>query len=341
MTRVGPRVLLALAILAVGLDGPRLLAVPAECPGEDVVRPGRWLVESRRDGEPAARGRADVQRLDGGCIVVERLILHFEDGTSHHVVFVRGADPANGMRRMVQVGDHPLFLVWERQDPSTARYRTMRRAEDGNIELEWRMRSTTDGFRRELRVRRPGEADWTSSEVITYTPLPDVTDPSDLPALAPGPFHDPDACTGEEFRAMDYLLGHWLNEEWTRRDEQWTAASVSDVSVRSVIGGCALLEDHPIYEDGVPGDRLLLLRGYDARTDRWRQVVFGYGGGVWEWDVERAAPGWLLTPVGEMAGQLRIIERQDAEGSGFTKRIERRGDDGAWRVRRLIRYVPW
>lgn len=325
-----------ISIIAV-LSLPGAADAQATCSTETIVQPGRWLVESVREGEAPARGRAEILHLDGGCILVERLVLHFKDGSSHHVAFVQGGDPSGETGTFVQVGDHPLFLLWQREAPG--RFRTVRQADGGPIELRWIARPRGDGFERELSVRRDGQSEWTSSEVITYEPLGPVDELAELPSLVPGPFHEPDACDAPKFRAMDYLLGHWFNEEWVREGERWVPGTVSEVSVRSVIGGCALLETHPIYEDGELDSRLLLLRGYDAAADRWRQVVFGYEGGVWEWDLVGVEDGWLLKPAGgEMAERLRIFERPDPVG--LTKTIETRNEDGDWTEARLIRYVP-
>ena len=330
----------SLATLALAFAMPALpAAAPAQttCPPEAISQPGRWLVESVRGDEAPTRGRAEILRLDGGCILMERLVLHFEDGTSHHVAFVQGNDPSADAGTLVQIGDHPLFLVWRREAPG--RFRTVRQIDGEPVELRWVMRSRGDGFERELFVRRDGQQDWTSSEVITYEPLGPVDEPANLPSLVPGPFHDPDACDAPQFRTMDYLLGHWFNEEWVREGDRWRPGTVSEVSVRSVIGGCALLEKHPVYDEGMLHSRLLLLRGYDAAADRWRQVVFAYEGGIWEWDVSRTEDGWLLTPAeGEMAGRLRIFERPDSVG--VSKTIETRAGDGDWTEVRWIRYVP-
>ena len=313
----------------------------ADCPTETAVQPGRWLVTSTRAGEPPVQGRADILRLDGGCILLERLVLHFEDGTSHHVVFVQGWDPTDEVFRRVQIGDHPLFLRWEQQSTSPEMYYTVRNTRRGAIELRWRVTPRPEGFHRELLVRRNAESEWRLSETMTYTPLGNVADVAALPPLAPGPFHDPGACDVPAFRAMDYLLGHWFNEEWVRDENgTWKPETVSEVSVEPVIGGCALLETHPIYDDGLLTRRLLLLRGYDAATDRWRQVVFDDAAGVWEWNLKQVEDGWLLTPAeGEMEERLRIYERPGA--AGLTKTIETLGEDGTWHTRRLIRYVPW
>ncbi len=322
----------ALAVLTLpgAVDGQTV------CPPDAVVQPGRWLAESVRDGEASARGRAEILRLDGGCILVERLVLHSEDGSSHHVAFVQGSDRPAEAGTLVQIGDHPLFLVWQREAPG--RFRTIRQTDGGSIELRWIARPRGDGFQRELFVRRDGQSDWTSSEVITYEPLGPVDELANLPSLTPGPFHDPDACDAPEFREMDYLYGHWFNEEWVREGERWVPGTVSEMSVRPVIGGCALLEKHPVYDDGALDSRLLLLRGYDEAADRWRQVVFGYEGGVWEWELASVEGGWRLEPAGgQMAGRLRIFERPDSVG--LTKTIEVR-EDGAWAEARLIRYVP-
>lgn len=328
------------AHLAAQTDDPRAAGAAdgrTACPPETIVQPGRWLVESEREGEAPSRGRAEILRLDGGCIHVERLVLHFADGSSHHVVFVQGGSVAEDEARLVQIGDHPLYLVWTREAPG--RFRTVRQTDAGPIELRWVMRLRGDGFERELFVRRDGQSDWSSSEVIRYEPLGPVDELADLPSLAPGRFHEPDACDAPGFREMDYLYGHWFNEEWVREGERWAPGTVSEVSVRPVIGGCALLETHPVYEDGELDGRLLLLRGYDAAVDRWRQIVFGYDGGVWEWELAGVEDGWLLTPAGgEMAEHLRIFERPDSVG--LTKTIETRGADGGWTEARLIRYVP-
>lgn len=314
-------------------------SAPDECLDDTAVRPGRWQVESLSAGEPPARGIADIVRWQGGCVLLERLLIHFDDGSSHHVVFVQGAERRDGGPRLLQVGDHPLFLVW-RPDEDGETYRTERSTARGIVELRWRVRRSGEGFERELFVRRDPASEWTSSEVIRYTPLPSAGDPEDVPARQPGPFHDPDACRGAEFREMDYLLGHWFNEEWVRTGEGWRPETVSDVSVRPVIGGCALMEEHPIYDDGVVSGRLLLLRGYDPSRDRWRQLVFGHGGEVWEWDVEQMGEGWILTPAGgEREGRLRIVERH--EPGGIRKTIQVRAEDGSWEIRRLIRYVEW
>lgn len=327
----------AMAVAAAALALPGSMAAQPACGSEAVVQPGRWLVESVREGAPPTRGRAEILRLDGGCILVERLVLHFEDGSSHHVAFVQGASTTEQEPDLVQIGDHPLFLVWQHE--ARGRFRTVRQTDGGPIELRWVTRSRGDGFQRELFVRRDGQSDWTSSEVMTYEPLRSVDEVGDPPSLVPGPFHEPDACEAPEFREMDYLLGHWFSEAWVREGDRWAPGTVSDVSVRPVIGGCALLETHPIYEDGELDSRLLLLRGYDATADRWRQIVFGYEGGVWEWELTGVEDGWLLTPAGgQMAGRLRILERPDSVG--LTKTIETRGEDGDWTEARLIRYVP-
>ena len=312
---------------------------PDDCLDDTAVRPGRWEVESVRRGEPPAPGIADIVPWDGGCVLLERLVIHFDDGTSHHVVFVQGTESVDGAPQLLQIGDHPLFLSW-RPDGGENTYRTVRSTPRGPIELRWRMRPTGDGFERELFVRRDPAGEWRSSEVMRYTPLAAVGDPDDVPPRRPGPFHDPDACDGVEFREMDYLLGHWFNEAWVRDGEAWSPETVSDVSVRQVIGGCALMEEHPIYDDGVVSDRLLLFRGYDPSRDRWRQIVFGHGGRVREWDLERSGEAWMLTPAGgEMEGRLRILERRGTDG--IRKTVQVRAEDGSWEPRRLIRYVDW
>lgn len=100
------------------------------------------------------------------------------------------------------------------------------------------------------------------------------------------------------------------------------------------------MEEHPIYDDGAFTDRLLLFRGYDPSRDRWRQLVFGHGGDVREWDLERTGEGWILTPVGgEMQGRLRIVERR--ESGAIQKTIRVRSEEGDWEARRMIRYVEW
>lgn len=320
--------------------GPVAGAPPSgDCPDDTAVRPGRWAVESVRPGEPPARGVADIVRWDGGCVLLERLLLHFDDGSSHHLIFVQGTGAVDGGPRLLQIGDHPLFLAW-RPDGDGEAYRTERSTDRGPVELRWRVRSADDGFEKELSVRRDPAGEWTSSEVVRYTPLPAVSAPDDVPPRRPGPFHDPDACEDAEFRQMDYLLGHWFSEEWVRDGEGWSPETVSDVSVRPVIGGCALVEEHPIYDDGALTDRLLLFRGYDPSRGGWRQLVFGHGGDVREWDLERTGEGWLLTPVGgEMQGRIRIVERR--EPGGIRKTVRVRSEEGDWETRRLLRYVEW
>lgn len=322
------------------LLGPGLLqAYPDDCLDRTAVQPGRWRVESVREGEPPARGVADIVRWEGGCVLLERLVIHFDDGTSHQIVFVQGADPLEGGPQLLQIGDHPLFLIW-RPEEGGETYRAERRTERGTVELRWRVRPEGSGFERELLVRRDGASGWSSSEVIRYMPMSVVGDPGDVPPRRPGPFHDPDACSDGEFREMDHLLGQWFNEEWVRSQDGWTPETVSDVTVRPLVGGCALLEEHPVYDDGVISDRLLLLRGYDPSRERWRQLVFGHRGGIWEWALEKGSEGWTLTPVrGEMEGELRILERPDS--TGLSKTIQTRADDGTWETRRRIRYVAW
>ena len=309
-----------------------------DCPPTAFAEPGRWRVESVREGEPPARGIADIVRWEGGCVLLERLLIHFDDGTSHHLVFVHGAEPDGGAPRLLQIGDHPLFLLW-RGEAGGRTYRTERPGAEGTVELRWRIRRSEPGFERELQVRPPGGA-WRSDEVVRYTPVRSAVRPAELPARRPGPFHDPDACAAPPFREMDHLLGHWLGEEWRRGEDGWTTRTVSHVSVRPVIGGCALLGEHPVYENGSLTDRRLVVRGYDPDQERWRQVVFGHGGGVREWGLEETGGGWILTPErGGREGRLRIVERADS--TGLVRRTQALSDDGSWHTRRRIRYVAW
>lgn len=331
----------SVSVLWMILAGWTGLASPPECAGETVVEPGRWLVESKRAGEAPAAGRAEIVRL-GPCLLLERLVLHMADGSSHLVVFVQGWDPSSEEWVLVQIGDHPLFLVWdERETGAGERYETIRRTPRGEVGLQWQVSGSDDGFRRDLLVRGPGQAEWEQDEEMTYWPVRTVEDPADLPALLPGPFHEPDACGAGGFRDMDHLIGHWLNEEWVRTEAgAWRGASVSEVTVEAVVAGCALMETHPVYENGELSDRLLILRGYEPDADRWRQVVFGYAGGVWEWQLEEAADGWRLTPAsGDAAGGVRILERPGPDG--LTRTVEVLHDSEGWEVVRVIRYVPW
>lgn len=312
-----------------------------ECPGLDAVTPGRWIVESARVGEQPAHGRADIFRLQGGCIYLERLVIHFDDGTSHHTMFIHGWDQEKERRSLVQIGDHPLFLIWEQDAEASETYTTTRSAEQSEVHLRWVERPTPEGFSRALSVRRGTDTEWTHDETIDYRPLGPVEQLSDVPGLEPGPFHDPDACQQPEYREMDYLLGHWMNEEWVRvKSGGWEPETTSNVNVNTLIGGCAIMESHPVYHDGIPDQQLLLIRAFQPDNGQWKQVVFGHSGGVWFWDIRRQDSAWMLTPAeGDMRDRMRILEQPTEDG--LEKTIELLQDDGTWRAARKIRYVGW
>ncbi len=109
----------------------------------------------------------------------------------------------------------------------------------------------------------------------------------------------PNPCTAAEYHVFDFWTG-----EWTVTDPQ--GATVGSNVIRSVSGGCALLES---WTDA-RGTTGTSINYYDPRTQRWTQVWVGEGGSILH------LQGGIVDGVMELGG-----ERQAPDGTRVRDRI--------------------
>lgn len=322
--------MLASLALLTPLTAGALLAAPPDPPASRCAAPearrfdfwiGDWdlVSTSRNRNDPAdpvwyetGTARLKVYPVADGCALVAHLEGSLSSGPVH-VVSLRAYDPETG-RWTVALnwpwGDDPAPVfamldggfVGESGERADFPFRADGAAEGPPDHRYSDQRTGADTYRWESAVSTDGGATWTPQWRMDGTRRdPARGHPLFLgPRIADG--RGP-ACTGQEHRAFDPLLGAWRG----------TGGGIGGGGERPVtleslpiLDGCAVLEF--VEVGGGEPWRQVRVRAFDRGLGRWVQVGVDNGGGGFETVVGGPEAGEFLLATPDEPGRLRIRE---------------------------------